>query len=481
MDNEDFKARLADIEEKIRGNKPLFKLAQYNRGEKVHLKQLMFHSCPKRNRWVFGGNRTGKTECGAVEAIWFARGIHPFREITRPSSGWVVSLTTEVQRDVAQRKLLSYLPRNWIEKIVMRSGKSDDPENGVIDFILVKSIHGGTSVIGFKSCDQGRAKFQGTSQDYIWFDEEPPKDIYDECRMRVMDRQGDIWGTMTPLMGLTWVHDEIYMNQRNDPETWYITMSWQDNPFLPEAERQLLERVLPESERQSRQYGLFTSSSGLVYSEFDENVHVIEPFDVPHQWYSGISIDPGWVNPLSAHWYAQDGDGNIYVIAEHYEKGKDADHHCECIKNICRRLNWPKNSAGRYNAYMDSAALQQTLASQRSVAQIFWELGIDPITRVDKSLWAGIQRVKQYLQIKDGKARLYVFKSCPNMIREFKGYRYGGEGWPIKRDDHAMDDLRYFIMSFTDNSPSAAAPKTEIQRDMERLVRRIKAKQRRLS
>ncbi len=41
-------------------------LKRYNTGEKIHRKQLEFHRCQKRNRWVFGGNRTGKTECGAA-------------------------------------------------------------------------------------------------------------------------------------------------------------------------------------------------------------------------------------------------------------------------------------------------------------------------------------------------------------------------------------------------------------------------------
>ena len=56
------------------------KLSTYNTGEKVHKKQIAFHKCQRRNRWVFGGNRSGKTECGAVEALWWARGIHPYRQ-----------------------------------------------------------------------------------------------------------------------------------------------------------------------------------------------------------------------------------------------------------------------------------------------------------------------------------------------------------------------------------------------------------------
>ena len=99
------------------------KLAKYNSGEIKHEKQLAFHKCIKRNRWVFGGNRSGKTECGAVEAIWLARGIHPFKENKPNVSGWVVSLTSKVQKEVAQDKILSYLDSSWIEDIVMSSGK----------------------------------------------------------------------------------------------------------------------------------------------------------------------------------------------------------------------------------------------------------------------------------------------------------------------------------------------------------------------
>lgn len=103
------------------------KLARYNSGEIKHEKQLAFHKCIKRNRWVFGGNRSGKTECGAVEVIWLARGIHPFKENKPNVSGWVVSLTSKVQKEVAQDKILSYLDSSWIEDIVMSSGKKNQP------------------------------------------------------------------------------------------------------------------------------------------------------------------------------------------------------------------------------------------------------------------------------------------------------------------------------------------------------------------
>ena len=211
------------------------KLNFYNKGRKVHKKQIAFHKCKKRNRWVFGGNRSGKTECGAVEVVYLACGNHPYKK-NKLTSGWVVSLSRQVQRDVAQRKILEYLPASCIEKIVMVSGGQDSAENGIIDFILVRSQVGGISKIGFKSCDQGREKFQGTSLDYVWFDEEPPYDIYLECKMRVLDKCGEIFGTMTPLKGLTWVYNTIYLNDKNDNEIWYEMMEWADNPFLSKKE-----------------------------------------------------------------------------------------------------------------------------------------------------------------------------------------------------------------------------------------------------
>ncbi|MBP3581643.1 MAG: terminase family protein [Clostridia bacterium] len=422
------------------------KLSNYNTGQKVHQKQMLFHKCKKKNRWVFGGNRTGKTECGAVEALWLARGNHPFRENRKDTAGWVVSLSTQVQRDVAQKKILSYLPTSWIHDIVMLNGKKDSPSSGIIDQILIKNVFGGISTIGFKSVDQGREKFQGTSLDYVWFDEEPPFDIYFECKMRVLDRCGDIFGTMTPLKGLTWVYNIIYLNERNDPDIWYQNMSWKDNPYLNEQEVKKLSDTLSEDELNSRNHGNFSFKGGMVYSNFDENVNVIDPFNVPKEWYDNISIDPGYKNPLSCHWYAQDYDGNIYVIAEHYKAGITVEEHSNFIKEICKQLDWPMHN-GYISALIDSAGLQKTLASSKSVVDMFYENGILTNPKVNKDLFTGIQKVKNYIKNSNGESRLFIFRNCTNLIREIKGYFWGSGENPIKDDDHCLDELRYYIMS----------------------------------
>ncbi len=471
MDKQHLLGNISNVLIKKNAGKVNDKLKKYNTGEKKHLKQLAFHMCNKKNRWVFGGNRSGKTECGAVETVWLARGIHPYRQNKKDVAIWVVSLSTQVQRDVAQQKILSYLNKAWIKEIVMISGRKDSLENGVIDYITIENIFGGESKIGFKSCDQGREKFQGTSLDYVWFDEEPPVEIYRECRMRVLDKCGEIYGTMTPLKGLTWVYNEIYLNEGNDEEVWCEFMEWADNPYLNEKEIKTLTSTLSEKELEARRYGKFISVGGQVYSEFDESVNVIEPFNVPHEWYDNISIDPGLNNPLSAHWYAVDYDGNIYVIAELYQTGQTVEYHANKIKEICGRLNWYKASNGMYSALIDSAANQRTLSSPKNVCELFYDNGILVNPKVNKDLYSGINRVKSYLKNAEGKSKLFIFKNCTNMIREIKGYFWGNGDAPIKKDDHAMDDLRYYIMSRPENRP-IQNQKSEIQKHKERLIRK---------
>lgn len=448
------------------------RIGRYNKGEKIHHKQLEFHKCMHRNRWVFGGNRSGKTECGAVECVWWARGNHPYKKINGNTEGWVVSVSREVQRDVAQAKLLHYLSPRYIEDIVMQSGKKSSAMYGVIDYILVKNVFNGISKIAFKSQEQSREKFQGASLDYVWFDEEPPQDIYNECRMRIMDKRGYIWGTMTPLKGLTFIYNDIYLNANCDREIWHTFMDWNDNPYLDKQEIEAMTSSMSDMEIESRKYGHFVTNCGLVYSEFNESVHVIEPFDIPYDWQDNISIDPGLNNPLSCHFYAVDYDNNIYVIAEHYEAKKDIQYHAQAILRLADRYNWRRDNKGRLTALIDSAASQHTLASSKSVAELFYDMDILVNTKVNKELFAGIARVKALFKARPPK--IFIFKNCVNLMRELKSYWWGDNDIPKKVDDHALDELRYYIMSKPTAHTAPKSKKTIIEKDKEKLYSKLK-------
>lgn len=465
--------KLQDVYNEI-NNRNLLPLSNYNTGNIIHKKQIEFHKSTKRNRWLFGGNRTGKTECGAVETIWISLGIHPYKINKKSTECWVVSLSNRVQKEVAQSKILKYLPKSAIEDIIMSEGKKSSPENGIIECIILNNYFGQKSRIWFKSCEEGREKFQGTSLDFVWFDEEPPEDIYHECKMRVLDKCGDIIGTMTPLKGFTFIYNEIYLNNNNDDEVFCMFMSWEDNPYLNKEEIYRLSKTMSQDEIESRKFGKFTAiDSGLIYSEFDVNVNVIQPFKIPEEWQDTLSIDPGLSNPLSCHWYARDYDDNIYVIAEHFAENKTIEFHANKIKEISNSLNWKTKSNGMIEALIDSAANQRTLASQKNVVELFFDNGILVNPNVNKDVLSGISKVKTYLKDITGKSKLFIFSNCTNLIREFKTYRWNGNDSPIKKDDHCLDELRYYIMSLS-VTKNKVSNKSEISRDKERLIKLLK-------
>ena len=113
------------------------------------------------------------------------------------------------------------------------------------------------------------------------------------------------------------------------------------------------------------------------------------------------------------------------------------------------------------------------MAGVKSVSELFYDNGINVNSSVDKDLFSGINRVKSYLK----NNRLFIFKNCVNLIREIKGYRWGKEDVPVKKDDHSLDELRYYIMTKPKNTPPAPY-KNEVVRNKEKLIRRIKVKNR---
>lgn len=209
-----------------------------------------------------------------------------------------------------------------------------------------------------------------------------------------------------------------------------------------------------------------------ILSLFAIRLFIGQAFHIPPEWQDNISIDPGLNNPLSAHWYCVDWDGNIYVVAEHFAAGKDIDFHAGAIKEISRKLGWKTDGRGRLCALIDSAAGQRTLASPKSVAELFYERGILVDTNVNKDVFSGISRVKSYLKRGNGEGDIYIFSTCVNMIEEFKTYVWADGDAPKKTDDHCMDELRYYIMS----RPKPADKREEISAIAADKLRRIRRK-----
>ena len=264
-------------------------------------------------RALFWGNRVGKTEWGASEVARYALNKHPKRIIGEPVEIWAACPSYEVQEDTTQKKLLTYLPQKEIARIDYIRGK-----------IIKKLTMKNGTVIAFKSYDQGREKFQGTGKRLIWFDEEPPKDIWQECFVRVeAGQQLDVILTMTAIKGMTWVYDEIYLNTSN-PDLFVSEAGWDDNPFLTEAQKEQMSRGLSATALKTRREGKFVKRVGLVCPWWDRTLHLrhYDYLDKSWTWYE--VLDQGWSDPAAWLLIGVDNDNNVHVVNGYREPQLDA-------------------------------------------------------------------------------------------------------------------------------------------------------------
>ena len=156
----------------------------------LYRKHLAFFAAGARypQRMMMAANRVGKTEgVGAYEVALHLTGNYPEwwpgKRFARQTRGWAAGDTRQTVRDILVEKLLGpkssrgsgMIPGRQIVRIVPQPGVPDG-----VELVEVKHACGKVSRLGFKSFDQGRVSFQGTEQDFVWLDEEPPPDVYEE-------------------------------------------------------------------------------------------------------------------------------------------------------------------------------------------------------------------------------------------------------------------------------------------------------------
>lgn len=165
---------------------------------------------------MLAANRIGKTEgVGCYETTLHLTGLYPdWWEGLRfpgPIRAWMAGKTNETTRDILQQKMFG--PVTWRHGVKTMAGTGVMPGDNIgainwksgdlIDTIQIRHVSGGFSQLGVKSYQQGRGAFEGTEQELIYLDEEPPIEIYTECLVRTMTVNGIIIATFTPLEGMS--------------------------------------------------------------------------------------------------------------------------------------------------------------------------------------------------------------------------------------------------------------------------------------
>jgi phage terminase large subunit len=355
------------------------------------------------------------------------------RELIPPNGGTVLasSINTSLSIHVQRAALKRYLPRSTRWRNPSGPGLS------------VAWLPNGNKIV-FVTNDSGARAMQGYAAALVWLDEEHDETVYNEALQRVSRvrwdaRSGWLLLTMTPLKGMgSWVYRRFV--QEPDEGTKVHHIHGADNPFIDQDKRERILKGYGEHERLARDVGAFTSLEGLVYG-FQRDLHVVDPFTPPEHWPRYAAIDFGTRNPFVYLLCAVDpGDDVLHVYRAHYKTEWTLRQHVEVMREITDV--WPSWIV----ADCEDKGSRLSLAREHDFITI-------PSKKGAGSVRAGINSVAERLAPDvEGRPHLVVHNasSCRPVIKEFMSYRWdktrserNQPDAPLKRDDHAMDALRY--------------------------------------
>jgi phage terminase large subunit-like protein len=388
---------------------------------------------------LLGGNRSGKSEAGAILDVAHALGgDHP--DVVRlcernglpvdaippgPGRVWVSAPTFGDARKYVRPKIEAYCPKGT--EFWQWSGNQEGEAR----------LPGG-GVIVSKAVDQGRRAYQGDAIRWARWDEEPEDlAVVREARMRLADCRGRELYTMSPILGWTellrgWLH-------LDDPiaSVPVRALHGRDNPHVPTDYLEGLLIGYDEAEAAARARGEIRSRAGLIFPRWDRGLHVVEPTPVPGEWVRYAGLDFGARNPTAYVYAALDADRDVLHIV-------DGIYGPEILtSDLARRVRELEAEHGRPSEirWADSEGLQQRIDLA--------DLGIETMPAI-KAVRPGINAVGERLRASvDGRPGLVVHRrpGLEPLIRELEGYVWAPTGdAPLKRNDHAVDALRYLVL-----------------------------------
>ena len=420
---------------------------KYDEIYQPHEKQLEVHQDSHRFRVLVCGRRFGKTTFAVNELIANALG-------EEKSKNWYVAPTYRQAKQIAWSMLLHYCPQG----IIKRTNETE----------LKVELHNG-STIELKGADNPDS-LRGVGINLLIIDEVASIRNYEwlwqeVLRATLTDTEGRAIFIGTP-KGFNHFHTLYLLGQSpGDYKSWKFKTS--DNPFLSREEIEKARHELSEDYFAQEYEADFRKYTGLVYKEFNREIHIIDPFDIPSEWERYRYFDFGSTNPTAVGWVTVDGDDNWFIVSEHYASGQTIDYHAGVINanrfNSNIRQSYGDPSGAQWISEFASRGVYITPANKETgTSEQNWvRYGIEKVSEKLKCIPGHsvplVQGGKPLLE--SGLPSLFIFKNCENTIREFETYRWKEKtesqasdlnqpDMPEKANDHLMDALRYFAVSY---------------------------------
>ena len=229
----------------------------------------------------------------------------------------------------------------------------------------------------------------------------------------------------------------------------FIPARLSDNPYLAEqGDYEAMLLSLPEQQRKQLLDGDWDIKEGAAFTEFNRNIHVVEPFSIPSNWVKFRACDYGYGSYSGVLWFAVSPSEQLIVYREHYVSKVLATDLAEQILELEHGDGNIKYGVLDSSLWHKRGDTGPSLAEQMISKGCRWR----PSDRSRGSRVAGKNEVHRRLQIDEftEEPRIVFFNNCTNMISQLPSIpldKKNPEDVDTNSEDHLYDALRYGIMS----------------------------------
>ena len=258
-----------------------------------------------------------------------------------------------------------------------------------------------------------------------------PRSFVEQALTRCSVDGTKLWFSCNPGSPQHWFYLE-WIKRHKERNALYLHFEMTDNPGLSEKTLERYQNMFTGVFYDRYIRGLWVLAEGLVYDFGEENI----VDDVPESGEYYISCDYGTLNPFSAGLWCWDGK-TATRIREYYYSGRE-EHRNKTDEEYYTELEKLVGELPVISVIVDPSAA--------SFIEVIKRHGKFNVRKAVNDVLPGIATTARYLR----SGALKIHRSCKDAIREFGLYRWdekSTEDRPIKENDHAMDDTRYFAMT----------------------------------
>ena len=364
-----------------------------------------------------GAVRSGKTLCMSLSFISWA--FYAFSDTSFALCG----------------KTIASLRRNVVTPLipVLQSLGFDVEEKLSRNYVEITKGNTKNRFYLFGGRDESSASLiQGMTLGGVLLDEVAlmPRSFVEQALARCSLEGSKFWFNCNPEHPFHWFYNE-WIKKVDAKNMIYLHFTMDDNPSLSAEVKNRYKNLYSGAFYQRFIEGEWVAADGLVYPMFDANRH-IKKCNNFSQYY--LSCDYGTVNPFSLGLWGK-GDDGWYRIDEYYHSSRD--------KGI-------QLTDEEYYVQLKKLAGDRKITaliidpSAASFIEVVRRHGEYVIIKADNDVLNGINRVCQALKSDE----IFIHPCCQDSIREFAIYRWDNDNRrdaPKKENDHAMDDIRYFV------------------------------------